>query len=401
MSLFSTCRPILYISLAACLAWAGGCGQQSRELETEYGKRHGRSINGTGVFADMFEANDFDVETSDRWSPRMERADVIVWFPDSYAPPSEETVKVIEEWLAGEGWRRLIYVRRDYDGESAYWKQVVDRVPAEQRSEVIRREAVAARDHFQRRQRIPEDKECNWFHVKRNDTPQKITNCRGIRVNDENLKITLQSEIELPGEVSEDWEPGTTHNGDYYYDADLFGNEKVLIMRTNNYKWNENEIVVVANSSMLTNAALVNSENQIIADTLIADCQDFGLEHVVFLESDSDGLVVRKEDPKHPTGLEPFTVWPINALIIHLMILGILFCFAWFPIFGRARKLPEANTADFGKHLDALTRLLWRRQDATKARWQIDQYHARARKESGAAHREEVVPDSQERKTNE
>ena len=46
-----------------------------------------------------------------------------------------------------------------------------------------------------------------------------------------------------------------------------------------------------------------------------------------------------------PTGFEVFTVWPIGLIVLHLIVLGIMTCFALYPIFGRPRQ--PAESLDF------------------------------------------------------
>ena len=50
------------------------------------------------------------------------------------------------------------------------------------------------------------------------------------------------------------------------------------------------------------------------------------------------------------TGLEILYVWPINVVLLHLAVLGIIFCFARFPIFGTPRQAAAVSTSDFGLH---------------------------------------------------
>jgi hypothetical protein len=73
--------------------------------------------------------------------------------------------------------------------------------------------------------------------------------------------------------------------------------------------------------------------------------------------------------------------------MMHLALVGILFCFALFPIFGRPHEPREAPLSDFGKHIHALGELLQRSGDEGYARQQLRHYHEQVRRESGVAHR--------------
>ena len=63
-----------------------GC-QRDTVIEREYGARRGKSIgksvNGTGVLARLFESKGHRVRTTSRLGRVVERSDVVVWFPGS------------------------------------------------------------------------------------------------------------------------------------------------------------------------------------------------------------------------------------------------------------------------------------------------------------------------------
>ena len=59
---------------------------------------------------------------------------------------------------------------------------------------------------------------------------------------------------------------------------------------------------------------------------------------------------------------------------MHLAAVGILFCFARWPIFGRPRQAEPEPVADFGKHIDALALLLERSRDRSYAMARVLHY---------------------------
>jgi hypothetical protein len=79
-------------------------------------------------------------------------------------------------------------------------------------------------------------------------------------------------------------------------------------------------------------------------------------------------------------------VWPLNALLLHLTVLGIVVCLARAPIFGRARELPADSPVDFGKHVAALGKLLAQAGDRNYAQARIAQYRQLAERRSGRSH---------------
>ena len=133
--------PLLLVVLVA------GCDDD--DIETTYGRRSGMgasSVNGTRVLSEMFELAGHQVTTAGRLTPKLrERADVIVWFPNDFEPPSKEVREWLDEWLCewGKG-RTLIYVGRDFDAARVYWNKVQAGAPAGQIPELKRREGAAS-----------------------------------------------------------------------------------------------------------------------------------------------------------------------------------------------------------------------------------------------------------------
>jgi hypothetical protein len=75
-----------------------------------------------------------------------------------------------------------------------------------------------------------------------------------------------------------------------------------------------------------------------------------------------------------PTGLEALTTWPLGCILMHLAVLGIVYCFARFPIFGRPKELPPESVSDFAKHIEAMGEMLERTGDPGFASSRLVQY---------------------------
>ncbi len=139
-------------------------------------------------------------------------------------------------------------------------------------------------------------------------------------------------------------------------------------------------MLVVTNGSFLLNLPLVNHEHRKLAGRLIAEVGPAG-QSVAFLESRPGGPPIRDDEPPigPPTGMEIFTVWPTNWILLHLAAVGILFCFSRLPIFGRPRELPPPPTSDFGQHVDAVARLRKRSNGRPYATARVMHYHQTVR----------------------
>ena len=124
------------------------------------------------------------------------------------------------------------------------------------------------------------------------------------------------------------------------------------------------------------------TEHRKLAGRLITACGE--PRKVAFLESGPGGPPILEEEPGTglPTGLEALIIWPIGCILMHFAVVGILYCFAGFPIFGRPQKLPADSVADFGKHIDALGELLQRTGDPGYASERLAHYQQTVRGET-------------------
>ncbi len=104
---------------------------QKPPIQSGYGRSTGRgyttSVNGTGALKELIRKYDFKVNRYTKVSPRLDRYQTVIWFPDNYAVPRDEVVQRIEQWLS-DGWeggeRTLVYVGRDYNAEVTYWEKM-------------------------------------------------------------------------------------------------------------------------------------------------------------------------------------------------------------------------------------------------------------------------------------
>jgi hypothetical protein len=374
--------------LAAAAALLAGCSPP--EIDRTYGKRRGAegeaSVNGTAVLGRMFELAGAKIQTRSYLSPSVHDFDVIVWFPDDFQPPGEEPQKFLEEWLyRGQG-KTLIYVGRDYDATIDYWEKVLPTAPLEQSVEVLRRLARARAEHARVRSATPEGKDSRWFRV-RGGEPRRYVGRRqekpaplqgpwaadgGIRLAELDLVVAAQLEpLKDP--------PHDDYGGRLSSEIWLAAGNVPLVWRITNPYWNDGanngQIVVVNNGSFLLNLPLVEHGHRKLAAKLIAACGP-PPKKVLFLESGTEGVTVYDEEPgtSYPTGFEAFTVWPLNAILLHFVILGLTVLACRWTVFGRPRQLPRPPVSDFGQHVEALGELLARTRDHAYAQNRLAEY---------------------------
>jgi len=378
------CRRRTWLAAVLTVVLAG-CGTQ--EIDRTYGKRRGAegeaSVNGTAVLARMFELAGHEVRTRSYLSPRAEEFDVIVWFPDDFQPPGEEPQEFLEEWLYGGRGRTLIYVGRDYDAAIDYWESMMTGAPPEQSVEILRRLARARAEHARARAVMPEAAECRWFQVRRGGTP------RGAGRRGETPAMLqgpwadagpFRSSALAGGDVVslEPRKEPVLDDFDERLDTEIWlsADRVPLVWRVSSSSWDEGQIIVIHNGSFLLNLPLVEHEHRKLAGKLIDACGS-APKKVMFLESEAPGVTIFEEEPgtKYPTGFEAFTVWPLNAILLHFIVLGLTILACRWTVFGRPRELPRPPVSDFGRHVEALGELLARTQDHAYAESRLAEYH--------------------------
>lgn len=344
-------------------------------IDSDYGRRSGvqggASVNGTAVLAGMFEAAGHQVSTTGRLSPRVfEKADCIVWAPDDFQPPTVEVRQWFEQWWAGAPDRTLIYIGRDYDAAPDYWRTVVNSAAVQDQAEMKRRQAAAQNDFLTSRARMPASDDCGWFTCERQRRPRRVQTLAGkpdwlSDVDPTKVQIELNGRL-LPPAGAETW---------------LQSQGDVLVSRQQR---EDGQLILVVNGSLVLNEPLVNHENRKLAAKLV-DAIGPPCQHVVFLESGAGGPPVWNEEPREHqrTGLDILGIWPFSLIFLHLVAVGLLFCYSRYPIFGRPRPLEAPPLADFGRHVAALGTLLERTRDRAYALNRLAHYQQAVRREPG------------------
>ncbi|MEM7313384.1 MAG: DUF4350 domain-containing protein [Planctomycetota bacterium] len=343
-----------------------GCA--SKELgDVEYGKRVGlsvgRSVSGTTVFADMFQSAGCRVRSATTLGRVVDNADVVVWFPDRFRPPEKPARDHLEDWLQSEKGRILIYVGRDFDAERIYWESVVDSAPLDQKIELRKRQAKAEAKYASLRSGFPSDEDCGWFKLDRTKPTRQIESVSG-RIGkgldpakaDMQLSTRYLISDEIRDLKNKSW------RGSAKMETLLRSDGDMLVGKITRTSWKRSKLIVVANGSWLLNLPLVNHEHRKLAARLIRECGGSG-KKVVFLESGPTEPRISGKGSNQHHGLEAFTVWPLNCILMHLAGLGLVLCFSMFPIFGRPRELEGNTISDFGKHIRAIGSLLSRTND--------------------------------------
>jgi len=376
----------LTVLLIACLM-SLGCRKSAENLSTEYGKINGveggTSINGTSVLADMFSNRGFRVKRRSKISPRIEHCQTLVWFPDSHSCPNSEVTQAINNWLDGGYQRTFIYVGRDYNARADYFNDVLKNAPAAQKEELMRRlaESELERDTVEDLEFwwVDDLRSCQWFD-RVEGSRSKAKKLSG-PMTDFNLSPPWSQEDLMQSnyfkqsaeiEVSEMLSPTTA--SDWESTPLLLADGKEFAFQLKR-TWGgppEGKIVVVSNGSFLVNYALVDSEHRKLAGSLIDLCDPAG--DVMFLESGPGGIKVSDSDTSNHNRWSWIAQAPLCYIVPHFLMWGILFCFVFFPIFGRPRVIKRKSTSSFRSHVNAFGKMMGRTKLPDQAINQIRKY---------------------------
>jgi hypothetical protein len=367
------------------------------ELSTKYGQRRGSgavdSVNGTAVLAELFEQAGHRVTTATQLSNRLDNCSTIVWTPDSFGPPSEEARQFLDKWLAASSGRTLVYIGRDYDAASDYWQHMLAQADDDQHNEYLRRLAHAQSEFATQRSEFPEQKPCEWFTMESGHPTRRIPDldgpwAEGVDASQTDIVLAGRLDIPEPGEfVGNALNVPLATETDNQVQILLQSENDILAHRFQQGQWSSSKVIVVANGSFTLNMGLVNKEHRKLAAKLVAECGPAA--RMAFLESGPQGVYVDKgvKQDQGNHALRIFGVWPVSFIFIHFAALGIAYCIAAFPVFGRPQTLPGENRSDFGQHIAALGELLRKTKDASFAESRIRQYQTHAKRTSGQSHR--------------
>jgi hypothetical protein len=356
----------------ACLAMAlvltlAGCGQ---ELNSTYGvRRPAGSVNGTEVLGQLFAEAGHDVSSWGWLSPRLaKKADCIVWFANDDRPPSDDVCAWLDDWLYAAPGRTLIYVGRDYDAATAYWKQVRQGTQGEEHKRLSRRLADAQNERLAHTAGLKPTVDCPWFEIDRTQPRRDVRNLQGRTrwldgIDPTKVEIELGARIIPPSDARSLLRDGKDR----------------LVSRV---QYDDSQMILVANGSFLLNLPLVNHQHRKLAAKLV---DEIGAtpQQVVFLDVPSGNPGILDADPqqthlgvldwlKHPT---------LGMVVLHLAALATLVIYCRAPIFGLPKTAAAAASADFGQHVAALGSLLERAGDEEYARGRIAAYEALVRRE--------------------
>ena len=379
---------LTWLAILVCLLAFSGCaGNATSSLETKYGKTNEqpRSINSTSLFAARLEELGYEVSVRNRISPKIDEFDIVFWFPENVRCPSEGATEAIEKWMdEGYGSKTLVYVGADYRSDEDYYRAIQKRVAPELKAEAQRLLSEAQLASQNRKNTWTEDHwggntKCDWFDIEVLKPRKKSNLLTGPMATNANF----YSPPKLPVEVVMSPKKSTAK---WSIESLLAVDGENLVYRlTDNRTYSTNQIIVVQNASFLVNLAAADPDKRAIADQLVAEAislsedeDDFGFDFgfgpkILILESEYD-IPIRSTDFVNQNSWAWISEEPLCYIVPHALLWGVLFCFVYFPIFGRPKRLPQQSTSTFRNHIKAIAKQLSRSGDSEHARRTIQQY---------------------------
>jgi hypothetical protein len=379
-----------------------GCNSR---LRTEYGQSRGvegdESINGFGVLRRAYENSGWTTRDVHRLNNRLTSVDAIVWIPEEPDTLYDAATQWFDQWLA-ESKRTLVYIVPDEGRERQYFEAAMENAPVAQRLEYRRHLARIESDQLQERlgeEAIPSN---GWFTAERlpAETMLSVSGAKkevpvSYKVVPIPLTTTAQAQTNptpVPKPTSFWFSYGQSSaevKHTTLYQAD---DGSPVVVRITSPDWGDSQLIVVGGGSILSNYSLATSQGQSIAQRLISETGDMP-GNVGLLTTDFRGASVSDVDPEinSLTGMELFTVWPLNLIILNLAVIGFVCCMILLPIFGRPRSADTKSSSDFADHLDAVAALMQRSGGESFARRRVSDYMKRIRGETIGPW---VLPDS-------
>jgi hypothetical protein len=339
-----------------------GCYQP---VDTTYGRSRGSSINGTGAFAELLRQRGHEVRAARRATETLaDWADVIVRFGLHPGRPDKDEGEWLENWLDDRPGRKLVYVARDFDGQSEFWDAVLAAEPKDAKPEDVER-VKKKRDLTKLWSGDlppkPKDKDAakadDWFVLE--PKPMPPAPCKTLGgpwaegVDAQAAAVSKHETFKIEGGEEEL----------------LTGDGSTLAMT-----WTvdgESKILALANSSFLLNGSLLNRARRPLT-MRVADWIGTPPLHVAFVEGARPML-----DPDDAESTSPFkllAVPPFNFIAPHLLAFLLLLALSYAVRPGRPLPESPSGVERPSAHPEALGALLAKTGRADSARFLLDAY---------------------------
>ena len=323
-----------------------GCG----DVDTEYGKVQGESINGVGSLANLIKLRGHSIRSSTRYNERVSNwADVIIRVSPFAGEIDDEEAEWLSGWLRNESNRMLVYVVKDYTSDQEFWASMIANLPSSTPQD--------QRDEMQRRLN-----ESSWRsglrgRPRRTAPGQTADAKEWFSLSDPTGNKTTSKKLEGPWAEGVNAEQAAVPFDQYF---DVLGGEKVYLEADGKplvIGWslsNQSQVIVVANASFILNASLLNKARRPLTEKLV-DQLGPPPRRVAIVEG------YRPTDDSPVESSSPFALLktpPFGWIASHFSVFLILLALASAVRLGRVRSEPPTGVERPVAHPEALGRLL-------------------------------------------
>ena len=321
------------------------------------------SVNGFAVFRQLLEDRGCDVTTTSLLTPKLDQQDVLIWLHNSYRLPQSEAFERVNEWQV-DNYGQLVFIGNDYNAKPTFledvyenssvadrqWARVVSRMEMSREQEDLDYVFMPGFNNDDRYIRFSDQFECDLFSVV--NAPTGFLGTWTLEDSEDEDQASPQPELPTI-RVRNYLKP----KGDYETLASCSNNARRLPLIWRKSESYRGETLVVSSASFLSNYGVTKPANGPLIDLVLDE-----------IPANSKVLILQSGPNDVPLSSTPedriVKTWawmkhgPFPIAILHVLALAVVFCFARFPVFGRAKEIEFRPRNDFGLHLEEIGRLL-------------------------------------------
>ncbi len=385
--------------------WSGWLGFRLQVSRKFGGFNETQSVNGLGLLAQWLRAQGQQVSRAKILTTQIERYDLIIWTHVGEEPPQDQSLEMLDDWMARGG--RVVFLGHDHDASLEYWRSVYRSSPPGER-ELARWAYRHEQAQVILSQNRPFERWSTWQSNAQPDVPLRYppgaTN-RWWQVEGDNQTRYGQPTSAEPEDtddpletpiLSEPWsgfvdlnssEPAPVRVRSWLQPQNASARITAYIEvadRRVPAQWVDNsplrfgaparDLWVIPVPFFLTNFGILQPEYASFRDNFLREMAQ--RRRVLFLET-GPGPVLLSSTPEQRVD-RPWawmTQAPFPLFALHAVALAVIFCFAKYPQFGRNRRVNFRPRNDFGQHLKEVGRLLRRAGSTEYARQKLEHYY--------------------------
>ncbi len=384
------------ILVVLVFGWWTRANTASPRVRTTFGGyTDNSSINGFGLLTQLLRQRGHTVSRTSLLTQQIDKYDAILWTHQGQALPQEKALDVLEKWMARG--KRVVFLGSNYDATLDYWRDVYENSTGPERSvarwiyrrhqaETLRTAYQSAADFDVWSGNFPEESRNRWmsapvakettfgyWEAATPDGPWRQTNDS----QSSNLSPIVVKRWMQPGPEMRDVDVLAHVAGVETQEDGTTRPVKRPVMWVQRSSGGRNKAVrdlwVISSPIFLNNYGIVKPENAKMRDEFLSSLS--GHHRILFLETGPGKVMLSTTpDDRIDRPWRWMTHHPFPLFALHAVLLAVVYCFAKFPVFGRAKRVDFAPRNDFGQHIKEVGRLLRQHKRIDFARERIQHY---------------------------